>query len=419
MQGIFERRGLIKDVYKQIDDAAELLNLSKNTVIKLKSPERAIVVSCPVEMENGDVEVFTGFRVQYNGSRGPYKGGIRYHPDVTLEEMIALAALMTWKCAVVNIPFGGAKGGVACDPKQMTKKELMRLTRRYTEMIRPLIGPERDIPAPDLNTNDEIMAWIMDTYSMVNQYTVPGIVTGKPKSVGGSEGRKEATGKGVAVITRETAEKIFRGLQPAVAIQGFGNVGSVAAKVLRDYNFKIVAVSDYNGGVYSPDGLDVDEIINHAKKEGTVVTYPKGERITNKELLEMEVDILIPAAVESVIHARNADNIQAKVVIEAANAPTTHEADRILNERGIKVVPDILANAGGVVVSYFEWVQGLERYFWGAKRVFRELEDIMIKSFYNVFNISKRSNVDMRTAAMMLALKRVAEAHEARGLWPQ
>ena len=417
MDNVFDKRGLLEDVYKQIDETAELLKLNKNTVVKLKSPERAIVVSCPVEMENGEVKVFTGFRVQYNGSRGPYKGGIRYHPDVTLEEMIAMAALMTWKCAVVNIPFGGAKGGVACDPRKMTKRELMRLTRRYTEMLRPLIGPERDIPAPDLNTNEEVMAWIMDTYSMVSQYTVPGIVTGKPRCIGGSEGRREATGRGVAIITREIANRIFDS-EVTVAIQGFGNVGSVAAKVLSDLNFKIVAVSDYYGGVYSPDGLNIDELIKHVERENTVATYD-ADKISNKELLELDVDILIPAAIESVINSKNADKIKAKVVVEAANAPVTYEADKILNERGITIVPDILANAGGVVVSYFEWVQGLERYFWKVDRVFRELEDIMINSLHEVLNLSKDKKVDMRKAAMMLALSRVAEAHEARGLWPQ
>lgn len=418
VDSIFDKRGLLEDIHKQIDETARLLKLSKNTVAKLKFPERAVVVSCPVEMENGEVKVFTGFRVQYNGSRGPYKGGIRYHPDVTLEEMIAMAALMTWKCAVVNIPFGGAKGGIACNPMEMTRKELMRLTRRYTEMIRPLIGPERDIPAPDLNTNEEVMAWIMDTYSMVNQYTVPGIVTGKPKCIGGSEGRKEATGRGVAIITREIAKMVF-GKPTNVAIQGFGNVGSIAAKVLSDFGFKIVAVSDYYGGVYSADGLNIDELLSHVEKEKTVSTYPKGDKISNKELLELDVDMLIPAAVESVINSKNADDVKAKVVVEAANAPITYEADRILNERGIRVVPDILANAGGVVVSYFEWVQGLERYFWKADRVFRELEDIMISSLHEVLSVSKDKGVDMRRAAMMLALKRVAEAHEARGLWPQ
>jgi glutamate dehydrogenase/leucine dehydrogenase len=405
---------------KQLEDAAEVLKLDRGVVDYLKVPDRVLQVKVPVKMDDGSIKVFTGFRSQHCGVRGPYKGGIRYHPEVTLEEVIALSMWMTWKCAVVNIPYGGGKGGIICDPKKMSEGELERLTRRYTTAILPVIGPDRDIPAPDVYTNPQTMAWIMDTYSNVLGYTIPGIVTGKPVEIGGSEGRTASTGRGTAIAAREAAKKLGIEIKNAkVVIQGFGNVGYHAAKILSEWGAKIIAVSDSKGGIYSDDGLDVDRVAEHKSYTGSVKGAEKCEEISNEKLLELECDILIPAALEEVITEKNADRINAKIISEGANGPTTPEADRILEERGIFVVPDILANAGGVVVSYFEWVQDLNRYFWGEERVNLELEKVLVRSFKEVYTIKEDYDVSSRDAAMILALKRVVRAFELRGLWPQ
>jgi glutamate dehydrogenase/leucine dehydrogenase len=405
---------------KQLEDAAEVLKLDRGVVDYLKVPDRVLQVKVPVKMDDGSIKVFTGFRSQHCGVRGPYKGGIRYHPEVTLEEVIALSMWMTWKCAVVNIPYGGGKGGIICDPKKMSEGELERLTRRYTTAILPVIGPDRDIPAPDVYTNPQTMAWIMDTYSNVLGYTIPGIVTGKPVEIGGSEGRTASTGRGTAIAAREAAKKLGIEIKNAkVVIQGFGNVGYHAAKILSEWGAKIIAVSDSKGGIYSDDGLDVDRVAEHKSYTGSVKGAEKCEEISNEKLLELECDILIPAALEEVITEKNADRINAKIISEGANGPTTPEADRILEERGIFVVPDILANAGGVVVSYFEWVQDLNRYFWGEERVNSELEKVLVRSFKEVYTIKEDYDVSSRDAAMILALKRVVRAFELRGLWPQ
>ncbi|MBO8182580.1 MAG: Glu/Leu/Phe/Val dehydrogenase [Archaeoglobus sp.] len=408
---------------KQLEEAAEIINLDRGIVDYLKVPDRVLQVKVPVRMDDGSIKVFTGYRSQHCGVRGPYKGGIRYHPDVTLDEVIALSMWMTWKCAVVNIPYGGGKGGVACNPKEMSEGELERLTRRYTTAILPLLSPDRDIPAPDVYTNPQTMAWIMDTYSNIKGYTVPSIVTGKPIELGGSEGRTASTGRGTAIAAREAARVLNIPIKGAsVAIQGFGNVGYYAAKILAEWGAKIIAVSDSKGGIYSEKGLDVESVAQHKAHTGSVIDFDGSENISNEELLELECDILIPAALENVITKENADSIKAKIISEGANGPTTPEADKILEEKGIFVVPDILANAGGVVVSYFEWVQDLNRYFWDEDRVNAELEKVLVRSFNEVVSIKKEyenANITMRDAAMILALKRVVNAFELRGLWPQ
>jgi glutamate dehydrogenase/leucine dehydrogenase len=405
---------------RQLESASEILKLDRGIVEYLKVPDRVLKVKVPVKMDDGSIRVFIGYRSQHCGVRGPYKGGIRYHPDVTLDEVIALSMWMTWKCAVVNIPFGGGKGGIVCNPKEMSHNELERLTRRYTTAILPIIGPDRDIPAPDVYTNPQTMAWIMDTYSNIMGYAVPGIVTGKPIEIGGSEGRVSSTGRGVAISAREALKKLEIPLKGArVAVQGFGNVGYYASKILSEWGAKIVAVSDSKGGIYSEDGLDVDKVLEHKQYTGECRGFDGADEITNEELLELECDVLIPAALENVITEKNADKINAKVISEGANGPTTPEADRILEERGVFVVPDILANAGGVIVSYFEWVQDLNRYFWNEERVNTELEKVLVRSFNEVFEIKKEYKVCPRDSAMILALKRVVRAFELRGLWPQ
>jgi glutamate dehydrogenase/leucine dehydrogenase len=405
---------------RQLESASEILKLDRGIVEYLKVPDRVLKVKVPVKMDDGSIRVFIGYRSQHCGVRGPYKGGIRYHPDVTLDEVIALSMWMTWKCAVVNIPFGGGKGGIVCSPKEMSHNELERLTRRYTTAILPIIGPDRDIPAPDVYTNPQTMAWIMDTYSNIMGYAVPGIVTGKPIEIGGSEGRVSSTGRGVAISAREALKKLEIPLKGArVAVQGFGNVGYYASKILSEWGAKIVAVSDSKGGIYSEDGLDVDKVLEHKQYTGECRGFDGADEITNEELLELECDVLIPAALENVITEKNADKINAKVISEGANGPTTPEADRILEERGVFVVPDILANAGGVIVSYFEWVQDLNRYFWNEERVNTELEKVLVRSFNEVFEIKKEYKVCPRDSAMILALKRVVRAFELRGLWPQ
>jgi glutamate dehydrogenase/leucine dehydrogenase len=374
-------------------------------------------------MDDGSIEVYTGYRIQHSSARGPCKGGIRYHPDVNLNEVRALAALMTWKCAVVNIPYGGAKGGVQCDPSGLSQDELCRMTRRFTAMIMPIIGPRRDIPAPDVNTNPQIMAWITDTVSMLERKTVIDIVTGKPIPLGGSKGRKEATGRGVAITTIELLKR--NGLDPSettVAVQGYGNVGSCAATLLDQMGCTIVAVSDVTGGLYRPAGLDIPSINQHVSQhpKGLLEGYdgPGVESISNEELLTSSVDVLVPAALEHQIRADNAPQIQAKMIVEGANGPTTREADEILNSRGIVVVPDILANAGGVVVSYFEWVQDLQCYFWDEAEVNSNLKRIMVRSFKEVWDFSRENDVPLRLGAYMLAVDRVAGAVKSRGVFP-
>jgi glutamate dehydrogenase (NAD(P)+) len=402
----------------RFDRAAELLDLEPGIYKILRHPEKQIVVSIPVQMDNGEVEVFTGYRVLYNTSRGPAKGGIRFDLNVTLEEVKALAAWMTWKCAVVNLPFGGSKGGVVCDPLSMSVGELERLTRRYTAGIINTLGPDSDVPAPDVNTNERVMAWVMDTYSMHVRHTVTAVVTGKPVEMGGSLGRREATGRGCMIVTRQALRHLGMPVQgTTVAVQGFGNVGSVTANLLHREGCKIVAVSDRSGGVYNANGVDVTAAIAHVQKHRSLEGFIGGDHITNDALLTLGVDVLVPAALENVITSKNAGRVQARVICEGANGPTTAGADSILEEKGIFVVPDILANAGGVTVSYFEWVQDRGGYFWTEDTVNSRLEEIMTRSFADVLALSKQHRVNMRTAAYMLSISRVATVHKLRGIY--
>jgi glutamate dehydrogenase (NAD(P)+) len=404
---------------QQFDLAADRLNLDPGLRRVLREPRRELTVHFPVKMDDGRVQVFTGYRVQHNLGRGPAKGGIRYHQDVSLDEVKALAMWMTWKCAVVSIPFGGGKGGVIVDPKKLSLKELEALTRRFTTEIEVLIGPERDIPAPDVNTNAQVMAWMMDTFSMHSGYTVPGVVTGKPISLGGSEGRNEATARGTIYCITEAASHLGLSLAGSrVVVQGFGNAGSIAARLIADEGATVLAVSDSLGGIHRPDGLDVDHVIAWKGEHGTVRGFPGAREVSNEELLEIECDILIPAALENQITARNADRIHAKIVAEAANGPTTPDADAILHQRGIFLIPDILCNAGGVTVSYFEWVQDLNRDHWSEAIVNAKLREIMVTAFDEVLRVSQREDVAMRTAAYLVAVQRVAEATSMRGLYP-
>ncbi len=403
----------------QFDLAAERLHLSADLRKVLRQPKRSLTVHFPVKMDNGSVEVFTGYRVQHNLSRGPAKGGIRYHQDVTLDEVMALAMWMTWKCAVVGIPFGGGKGGVVVDPKKLSMREIEGLTRRFTTEISVLIGPERDIPAPDVNTNAQTMAWMMDTYSMNVGYTVPAVVTGKPIPLGGSEGRNEATAQGAVYTIVDAARHLGMDLHKTrVAVQGFGNAGSIAAQLISVQGAKVIAVSDSTGGIYRPEGLDVNAICSWKQEHNTVTGFPGTKDISNAELLELDCYILIPAALENQITARNAGKIQARIVAEAANGPTTPEADEILHRNGVFQIPDILCNAGGVTVSYFEWVQDLDRDFWSVTQVNAKLHEIMTKAFSSTLEMSLREDVNMRIAAYLLAVQRVADATSVRGLYP-
>ncbi|GAB4430887.1 MAG: Glu/Leu/Phe/Val dehydrogenase [Chloroflexi bacterium OHK40] len=404
---------------RQFDIAADLLDLSPNLRCILRSPQRELTVNFPVKLDDGNTRMFTGYRVQHNLSRGPVKGGIRYHPSVTLDEIRALAMLMTWKCAVTNLPYGGAKGGVIVDPRQLSAEEIERLTRRYATEISILIGPEKDIPAPDVNTNPQIMAWIMDTISMHQGYTVPAIVTGKPLNIGGSEGRNEATARGIVYVLGEATRHLGIDLSRArVAIQGCGNVGANTARMLHDLGATVVAISDSQGGVYNPRGLRPIDLLQHKRHTGTVRGYPRGESITNEELIELDCDILVPAALSQVITAANATRVRARIVAEAANGPTTPEADEILYDQGTFVLPDILANAGGVTVSYFEWVQGLQEFFWTEREVNAQLERVISHAFQSVLRVAQEREVPMRTAAYVLAVKRVADAVTTRGIYP-
>ena len=404
---------------RQFDLAAEMLNLDPGLRRVLREPRRELTVHFPVHMDDGNVQVFTGFRVQHNLGRGPAKGGIRYHQDVTLDEVKALAMWMTWKCAVVGIPYGGGKGGVIVDPKKLSLKELEGLSRRFFTEISVLIGPERDIPAPDVNTTPQIMSWFMDTYSMHVGYTVPGVVTGKPISLGGSEGRNEATARGCVYTVVKAAEHLGMDLKTStVAVQGYGNAGSIAAQLMAAEGTRVVAVSDSTGGIRNMAGLDPDKVLAWKKEHGTVQGFPGAEDISNAELLETDCDVLIPAAYENQITARNAGNVKAKIVAEAANGPTTPEADEILYQRGVFMIPDILCNAGGVTVSYFEWVQDLNRDHWTEVEVNAKLKVIMDKAFAEVLAQSVKNGVNMRTGAYLNAVQRVADATAMRGLYP-
>jgi glutamate dehydrogenase (NAD(P)+) len=403
---------------EEFDSAARLLKLDPGIWKILRHPKRQITVSCPVQMDNGKIEVFTGYRVQYNISLGPAKGGIRFHPDVSLDEVTALAAWMTWKCAVAQLPFGGGKGGVACDPTRMSPRELEALTRRYVAEIIDAIGPEKDIPAPDVNTNEQIMAWVMDTYSMHVGHTTTAVVTGKPLELGGSLGRREATGRGVMIVTREAASHLKLDIRTAtIAVQGFGNVGSVSAQLLAALGAKIVAVTDWKGGVHNDKGLDVAKLLDYVRRRKTVDEFPGGEPFTNEDLFKLKVDVLIPAALENQITTENAGDIQARIIVEGANGPTTPDAHNLLHSRGIFVVPDILANSGGVTASYFEWVQNRYGYHWKEPEVVERLETKMGEAFDLVLKTSLKYKVDLRTAAYLVAIDRVATVTRMRGMY--
>jgi len=411
-----------ENVIAIIRDAAEKLGLDESDYIVTMYPERELKVSFPVRMDDGSVKVFEGYRVQHSSSRGPCKGGIRYHQDADENEVKALAAWMTFKCAVTDIPYGGAKGAVKVDPSKLSHRELERLTRRFTAMIAPILGPERDIPAPDVNTNGEVMGWIMDTYSMLKGYAVPGIVTGKPLDIGGSLGRPEATGRGVMIITREILKKLnipMKGIR--VVVQGSGNVGSISAKLINELGGSIIAISDVSGGIYKESGLDIPDVLRYLSTKGSLLKdYNKDgiSRVNNQELLALDCDVLIPAALENQINDKNAKDIKAKIIIEAANGPTTVEADKILADRGIIVVPDILANAGGVIVSYFEWVQNIQSLMWDEIEISENLDKIMCKAFEAVFENHRDKNITLRTSAYMIALKKLVTAKKIRGIFP-
>ena len=403
---------------QEFNVAARLLKLDPGVWKILTNPKRQIVVSCPVQMDNGEIEVFTGFRVQYNITLGPAKGGIRYHPDVTLDEVTALAAWMTWKCAVAHIPFGGGKGGIICDPANMSKRELEALTRRYVAEIVDAIGPEKDVPAPDVNTNEQIMAWVMDTYSMHVGHTTTSVVTGKPLELGGSMGRREATGRGVMIATREAAHHVGIDLRGArVAVQGFGNVGSISAELLARQGARIVAVTDWKGGVYNESGIDIGRLLAHVQQHRTVDGFSGGDPLAHERLFALDVDVLIPAALENQITMSNASSIKARIIIEGANGPTTPDAHRTLHERGVFIVPDILANSSGVTTSYFEWVQDRYGYFWTEQEVNERLERKMCEAFGDVLQTALKYNVDMRTAAYVVAINRVATVTKMRGMY--
>jgi glutamate dehydrogenase (NAD(P)+) len=414
-----EHGAIFGAMLQEFNVAARIINLEPGIWNILTHPKRQIIVSCPVQMDNGEIEVFTGYRVQYNITLGPAKGGIRYHPDVSLDEVTALAAWMTWKCAVAHIPFGGAKGGIVCDPTKMSRRELEALTRRYVAEIVDNIGPEKDVPAPDVNTNDQIMAWVMDTYSMHVGHTATAVVTGKPIEMGGSLGRREATGRGVMIATREAAKHVgldINGLR--IGIQGFGNVGSVSADQLAKAGAKIVAVTDWKGGVYNERGLDIARLLDYAADhDKTVDGFPGGERLSNNKLWGLDVDVLIPAALENQITMENASSIKAKIITEGANGPTTPDAHSYLHGRGVFIIPDILANSGGVTTSYFEWVQDRYGYFWEEKDVNERLEKKMCEAFDAVLKTSIRYQVDMRTAAYIVAIQRVGTVTRMRGMY--
>ena len=410
---------MLRTSLAQLDQVAVRLRLDQDLHERLRHPRRALVVSIPVKMDDGKTAVFTGYRVHHNSVLGPTKGGLRYAPDVSLGEVSALAMLMSWKCALMGLPYGGAKGGVRCDPRRLSRQELENLTRRYTAEIILLIGPDLDIPAPDMGTDEQIMAWMMDTYSMTQGRTVPGVVTGKPLIIGGSAGRREATGRGIVYVLYQAARRLGQELRGRrVVVQGFGNVGSVAARLLWREGCVIAGIGDFRGGIWNPDGLDIRQLEAHVAEAGSVVGFPGTEPIANEDLLTQPCDVLIPAAVGSVLHADNADRVKATIVTEGANSPTTPEADVILRERGVTVIPDILANAGGVVVSYFEWVQGLQYYFWRESEITTRLQEVMTRAFNRVWGLATKDGTDLRTAALMEGIRRVAEGYRVRGLYP-
>jgi glutamate dehydrogenase (NAD(P)+) len=402
----------------RFSEAATLLGLDDGLQKMLRMPAREITVHIPVSLDDGRLEVFTGYRVQHSIARGPAKGGIRYAPDVTLDEIRALASWMTWKCAVVNIPFGGGKGGVICDPRLLSQQELERITRRYTAEIIDFIGPEKDVPAPDMNTNEQTMAWIMDTFSMHSRHTVTAVVTGKPLDLGGSRGRVEATGRGCMMVTLQALKRIGKSpSETSVVIQGFGNVGGMAARLMAREGFRIISIIEYDGAVYNPNGIDIEALMVHRRETGSVREFPGGKDMDSHEALFLECDVLLPAAKENVITSRNAAELRCRVLCEGANGPTTAVADAILSEKGIFVIPDILANAGGVTVSYFEWVQDRQGFFWNEGLVNKRLEEIMVNSFNDVVAYAEKHKVHNRTAAYMLALDRVAFAIKLRGIY--
>jgi len=411
--------GVFNDVLLSLEKANMHLNLPDGIYKRLRTPRRSLIVSVPVKMDDGTVSFFEGYRVQYDFARGPAKGGVRFHPMVNLDEITALAALMTWKCALVDIPFGGAKGGVACDPTVMSKDELERLTRRYTYEIGMLIGPESDIPAPDVYTDEQVMAWMMDTYSMMKGYSVPGVVTGKPVSLGGSLGRGKATSFGVVITVLEALAHLNMKVEDlTVSVLGFGKVGYNAARILSDAGARIIGLADSKGAIYNPQGLDIDEVVRHKREADSLHGFKGAEDLTVDELISIETDVLIPAALENQINGSNANSVKARIIAEGANTPLTAEADELLTSKGVFIIPDILANAGGVVVSYFEWVQDLQRFFWDEPAVDARLTTIMKRAFKEVALISASKKIDMRTAAMVVGVKRVAEAVETRGLYP-
>lgn len=418
LEGKMTEDSLARKAQKQLYKAAKEISLDPNLLKILEKPMRTLKVSVPIKMDNRRVKVFTGFRCQYNNAKGPTKGGVRYHPNVSEDEVVALAAWMTWKCSLLDLPYGGAKGGIICDPTKMSEGELERLTRRYTTEIMPILGPHLDIPAPDVYTTSKEMAWIMDTFSMMKGYTEPSIVTGKPEILGGSKGRKEATGRGISIIVREFFKAKKKSLKGAkIAIQGFGNVGGHAALFLSEMGAKVVAVSDITAGLANPSGLDIPSLIDCVEKYSSLVKYP-GKQIDKDKLLFQDVDVLIPAALEDQIHQNNADKIKAKVIVEGANGPTTPEADEILEKREVPVIPDILANAGGVVVSHLEWVQALSGLSWEEEQVNAELERKMVKAFKEVWDKASERKVSFRCAAYLVAIERIAEVYRYRGIFP-
>jgi glutamate dehydrogenase (NAD(P)+) len=410
---------MLRTALAQLDQVAARLRLDGDIHERLRHPKRALVVSIPIRMDDGKTAVFTGYRVHHNSVLGPTKGGLRYDPEVSLGEVSALAMLMSWKCSLMGLPYGGAKGGVRCDPRKLSLQEREGLTRRYTAEIILMIGPDLDIPAPDMGTDEQTMAWMMDTYSMTQGRTVPGVVTGKPIIIGGSAGRREATGRGIVYVLYQAARSLGQQLKGRrIVIQGFGNVGAVAARLLWNDGCVVAAVSDVKGAIWNPNGLDIRQLETHVVEAGTVVGFPGADPVSNAELLSLPCDVLIPAAIGSVIHKDNADQIKATIVAEGANAPMTPEADVILRDRGVTVIPDILANAGGVVVSYFEWVQGLQYYFWRESEITARLQEVMTRAFNRVWALASKEGSDLRTAALMEGVRRVAEGYKVRGLYP-
>lgn len=403
---------------RQLDLAVDAIGLDLNVRARLSRPDHALIVSVPTRMDDGSVRVFTGYRVQHNDALGPFKGGIRYHPEVNLGEVSALAMWMTWKCSLVGLPFGGAKGGITCDPTALSRKEIQGMTRRYTAEILNFIGPQTDIPAPDMGTNEQVMAWIMDTYSQHKGYAVPGIVTGKPVDIGGTLGRREATGRGIGYIVEQAANHLGMELTKCAAlVQGFGNVGLVTARELGRLGVKVVGVSDRSGGIYNPKGLPIEEVVRFKQQYHKLVEFPHGEKIAGNDLLQLPCEILVPSATEMQITQENAAGLKCRILVEGANGPTTLEADKILSEKGVLVIPDILANAGGVIVSYFEWVQDLQNFFWTEEEVNNKLNGMLTRTFHEVLKLSQKERVSLRLAALMIAVQRVGRAMLLRGLY--